>query len=442
VEGGGAGVTRVVGDVRAVASAPVAAPSPLGVDGVLDLISPGALARTSKRLLVYVHVPFCATKCHFCDWVVGYDKRELLDAGDLRSRYVDALCAQIEAYAPRFAGLGYTVTNVYWGGGTPTRLSPEQLRRVRETLQRSFDLSQVGEHTAECSPETVTEAHLEELLAGGLNRISVGVQSFDDEVLLRMGRAHDARAAVQALELFERVGLENHNIDLITGFPDQSADSVLASVRQTVDLGVPHVSLYMFREFAQALVAVRQVASGKRTRVSREERAVVYRSAKAMLEAAGYKEYVVGYFAREPRFRFDGESYYFGMAGDFVGFGAGASSALGRCAIRSGEASRYGAANVRSFLERPLDLLAAPLALMPDSFYIDVAFKAFAMPEGLQFDRWRDHFGFTFPSFRAARPGIARWFREQEVGGARFVESEDAIALTPDTWVETMLWRR
>src|SRR6266516_6018496 len=103
--------------------------------------------------LVYLHAPFCSSKCHFCDWVVGYDKTDLIDAGDLRQRYVQAICTQLRSYGPRLSELGYAVTNIYWGGGTPTRLTPEQLTQVRGALGEVFDLSSVSEHTAECSPE-------------------------------------------------------------------------------------------------------------------------------------------------------------------------------------------------------------------------------------------------------------------------------------------------
>lgn len=413
----------------------------VGIETVMNLVTPGARARRSKRLLIYLHVPFCASKCHFCDWVVGYDKKQLLDGGDLRQRYVDALCTEIRAYGPRLTALGYVPTNVYWGGGTPTRLTPGQLHEVSTALEESMDLSSVIEHTAECSPDTVTPEHLEMLIGRGLNRISVGVQSFDDAILRRMGRTHDARSALAAIDLFERSGLHNYNIDLITGFPRQPAEAVLDSVRQAIDLGVPHVSLYMFREFAEELVAVKQMHSARRA-TSREERAAVYLAAKDLLEAAGYDEYMVGYYAREPEHRFDGESYYFGMAGDFVGFGAGASSTLGRCALRSGEPSRYGSAQVGRFVESPLDMLAGPLAFLGDELYLNVYFKAFAMPEGLRFDRWLDQFGVSFSEFRESRPAIRRWFEEQELAGARFVETEDAIALSPETLVGTMMWRR
>jgi oxygen-independent coproporphyrinogen-3 oxidase len=366
----------------------------------------------------------------------------LLDARQLRDSYVSALTEQIRAYGPALAEFGYDVTNVYWGGGTPTRLSPEQIGMVNDALRSVIDLSHVQEYTAECSPETVTMAHLDTWLSSGLNRVSVGVQSFDDTVLRRMGRPHNAQVALECIELFRRVGIENFNIDLIVGFPDQHQGTVIESVKKAIDLGVPHISLYMFREFSTDLVAVRQVRAGWRGQVSREERAAVYRSAKERMEKAGYQEYMVGYFAREPRFEFDGEKYYFGMEGDYFGLGAGASSTIGRCGLRSGEASRYGSAQVRAFLERPSDMLCSPLAALPDEVYMQTYLKAFATREGLRFGKWLDQFGFSFTTFRSARPGIQCWFADMERNGARFVETPEGIALSEDTWLDTMMWRR
>src|SRR5207245_1902543 len=122
--------------------------------------------------------------------------------------------------------------------------------RIHGALAEAFDLSTVTEHTAECSPETVTRAHLDALMERGLNRASVGVQSFADPILRRMGRAHDAGQAERAIALFKDAGLKNFNIDLIAGFPDQTPEELLSSIQTAIDLGVPHVSLYMFREVA------------------------------------------------------------------------------------------------------------------------------------------------------------------------------------------------
>ncbi len=406
------------------------------------LVEPGAKARINKSLLVYIHVPFCSSKCHFCDWVVGYNKADLVNTGELRARYVDALCRQISAYAPALEEMGYQVTNIYWGGGTPTRLTPAQMAHIYDTLAQIIDLSKVVEHTAECSPETVTPEHLQTLVERGLNRVSAGAQSFDLAILRRMGRAHSTDHINKAIQRFKEAGIKNFNLDLITGFPGQSAGSSLDSIARTVDAGVPHVSLYMFREFADELISVKQVEAGHATQRSRSERSASYWEAKALLEKSNYQEYVVGYFAKAPEFRFDSEDYYFSLRGDYFGFGAGAGSVLGRCVLKSGEAKRYGDSHVRDFIDDPCSMMAGPAAHMPDVLYTDGYFKAFATPEGVRFDRWFDQFGFDFRTFRDHRPSIHKWFEEQEQYGAVFEETSKGIALSAETWINTMIWRR
>jgi oxygen-independent coproporphyrinogen-3 oxidase len=334
------------------------------------------------------------------------------------------------------------VTNLYWGGGTPTRLTPEQITRVHQTLSRVVDLSHVVEHTAECSPETVTADHLEAFTRAGLNRISVGAQSFDPQILRRMGRAHSTEQISEAMRLFRNAGIKNFNLDLITGFPEQSADSSIDSIQRAIDEQVPHLSLYMFREFAEELVSVRQVTRGHREQRSREERAAGYYAAKQALEAAGYDEYVVGYFAKRPEFRFDGEDYYFALRGDSFGFGAGGNSLIGRCFLKTGNPSRYGDAQIRSFIADPLAMHAFPLAVLPPSFYTIGTFKAFATRDGLRFDRFEDQFGMDFHALRDRMPKLREWFSEREREGAVFVETADHIALSRETWVSTMMFRQ
>jgi oxygen-independent coproporphyrinogen-3 oxidase len=418
----------------------MAEPAPSTLHAVMQLVTPGARARKRKDLLVYLHVPFCSSKCHFCDWVVGYRTKDLIDTGDLRNRYVDALCQQIEGYGPRLADLGYRVTNLYWGGGTPSRLEPAQLERIHGALARGFDLSNVREHTAECSPETITPEHLEVLQRCGLNRISVGVQSFDDAILRKMGRSHDAAGAEQTVQLFQRHGIHNFNIDLIVGFAGQDSASSQASVQRAIELGVPHISLYLFREFSTELVAIRR--SGAHDRVARAHHAEDYLRAKATLEAAGYDEYIVGYFARGEPHHFSGEDHYFALRGDYIGFGAGASSTIGRCALKTGAPARYGDSHVRAYIEAPTMMIAAPLEVMPDDIYVSSYFKAFATREGVRFDRWADQFGFDFERFVALRPALQAWLAQEAAAGAQFIRTDRGVCLSPETWVSTMMWRR
>src|SRR5882672_5737328 len=126
----------------------------LGPEGFSARI--GADPAGPRDLMLYLHIPFCSSKCHFCDFVADLEVPDLLSGAQIRGRYVDALCRQISGYAPRVAELGYRVRLVYWGGGTPSRLTPDELGRITDTLAASFDLGGVLEHSFESSPETLS----------------------------------------------------------------------------------------------------------------------------------------------------------------------------------------------------------------------------------------------------------------------------------------------
>jgi oxygen-independent coproporphyrinogen-3 oxidase len=398
--------------------------------------------RQTKDLLLYIHVPFCTSKCHFCDWVVGYDKADLVDRGELRAQYVEALKIQIRGYAPLLNRMGLRITNLYWGGGTPTRLTPRQMASIFDCLAESVDLTHLAEHTVECSPETVTAEHLDVLRARNLNRASAGAQSFDPAILRKMGRAHSADQIWNAVALFRAAGLNNFNLDLIIGFPSQDRESALASVQAAIDAGVPHLSLYMFREFSEVLISVKQVAAGIIEQSSREERARSYWAAKTLLESHGYEEYIVGYFARSETYYFDCEDFYFSYRGDYFGFGAGATSALGQFGLRSGEGGRYGNSHVRSFIDDPLSMMAVPATHMPDTVCTEGLFKAFTTLEGIDYRRWNDLVGQDFHTFLDSRPGVQKWFEELNSAGACFITDDRGIRLSEETRVSSMMWRR
>src|SRR5262249_44798853 len=160
------------------------------------------------------------------------------------------------------------------------------------------------------------------------------VQSFDERILRRMGRAHDARQAESTVKLFHSYPLRSFNVDLITGFPGQTEETVMASADKALELKIPHITLYMFREFAEDLVSVDQLKRGHREQTDRAMRARTYDRVKEAFAAAGYTEYITGYFAKDALHLFDSEDYYFSLRGDHIGFGAGASSILGGCFLK------------------------------------------------------------------------------------------------------------
>lgn len=186
---------------------------------------------------LYLHIPFCKSKCVYC----VFDSEAISADDEAIERYVDELILQIRA-ASRAELLG-SLETVYIGGGTPTHIGNKQLSRLLYGLSLSMHLTPEVECTLEVNPESLTEAMVKDLFALGVTRLSIGVQSFDEEVLKILGRAHDAAQAKHAIELAQ-VRFANISVDLMCGLPGQTIESFIQSLETAVDLGVTHISIY------------------------------------------------------------------------------------------------------------------------------------------------------------------------------------------------------
>ena len=198
----------------------------------------------NKDLLIYIHIPFCNSKCSFCDWVSAIPVAE----SEKRAKHAQRICASTlptnSVFGPRLMEMGYTPKLIYWGGGTPSKLEAGETAEVIAALRDSFDLSHVEEHTVEISPESITAQKLETMRSLGVNRISMGVQSFDDAELRKGARAHSAAQAEAAARLIKEAGFTNFNLDLIVAFPDQTLDVLEQSVRKAIELEPTHLTIY------------------------------------------------------------------------------------------------------------------------------------------------------------------------------------------------------
>ena len=204
---------------------------------MIDLPGGEVLEGQQPYEALYIHIPFCKSKCAYCDFA-----SEAISADDPRiEAYIDELILSIRA-ASRADLLGDLKT-VYIGGGTPTHIGNKQLSRLLYALSLSMHLTPEVECTLEVNPESLTEAMVKDLFALGVTRLSFGVQSFDDAVLATLGRAHDAEQARKAIERAQ-LRFENFSLDLMCGIPGQSIDSFRSSVEEALSLGVAHVSIY------------------------------------------------------------------------------------------------------------------------------------------------------------------------------------------------------
>ncbi|MBS1869504.1 MAG: coproporphyrinogen III oxidase [Actinobacteria bacterium] len=296
---------------------------PAPADGALPA---GALAGLGTRSFgVYVHVPFCATRCGYCDFNT-YTAAELASA-DGRGGYVAAALAEL-ALARRVLGEGAPpVDTVFFGGGTPTLLAPAQLTAILRAIEETFGLAAGAEVTTEANPESVDAASLAALRAAGFTRVSLGMQSAAPHVLATLERTHTPGRAAQAASEARAAGFAHVSLDLIYGTPGESDDDWRASLDAALAAAPDHLSAYaLIVEPGTRLAA--QVKRGALAAPDDDAIADRYELADAALAAAGYGWYEVSNWARSPR---DACRHNLGYwrGGDWWGIGPGAHSHVG-----------------------------------------------------------------------------------------------------------------
>ena len=257
---------------------------------------------------LYVHVPFCRSICFYCDFVRSGYNEEMAD------RYLDELERELDAI-----GQDHFET-AYIGGGTPTALSLSQLERLLKAVEKK---NIKGEFTIEINPESFSLDKARLLAAHGVNRASIGVQSLDEELLVKIGRKHRNEDVVNTLNWLRKCGIENQSVDLMYGFNLQKTAEVHQDVLKAIDLGVKHISIY-------ELEVHENTVFGKRNylQADDEERYLMYRDIIDTLNSAGYRQYELSNFAIEGYQSEHNKTYW--HYDDYYGAGPGASGKIGR----------------------------------------------------------------------------------------------------------------
>ena len=265
---------------------------------------------------VYAHFPFCSVRCTYCDFptVAGRD--------DKIETYLGALIREIDTSQPEAAG---AVDTIFLGGGTPSRMSGEQVTRVLAALMRRFDVAPDVEITLEGNPESLTAEALAAFREAGVTRISVGVQSLDDAVLARVGRAHDAAAAGVAVGLARAAGFADVSLDLIAGLPGEALDRWPETLHRAVALSPDHVSVYLLESDKDTPLG-RSVRSGRTVVAGDDAMAALYERTVAVLEGAGFPLYEISNFASEAHRSRHNLKYW--TDAPYAGFGLGAAAYL------------------------------------------------------------------------------------------------------------------
>lgn len=275
-------------------------------------------------LSLYVHLPWCVQKCPYCDFN-SHALRGTLPERD----YVDALLADLELEAAAVADR--PVETLFLGGGTPSLFSPRAIGRLLEGVRARLRLAADAEITLEANPGTIEHGRFAEYAAAGVNRVSLGVQSFDDAALARIGRIHDATQARRAAEELQAAGLHNFNIDLMFGLPGQAPEAALRDIETALTLDPAHLSHYELTLEPNTLFAARPpVLPDEEVRWRMQERC------QARLAAAGFRQYEVSAWARPGRECRHNLNYW--RYGDYLGIGAGAHGKLSRA---DGRIRRY-----------------------------------------------------------------------------------------------------
>lgn len=272
-------------------------------------------ARTSS---VYVHAPFCVRRCFYCDFAVQVRKQ-----GDLAG-WLAALRREVRGLEEEgLLTLADRIDTLYVGGGTPSLLGPEAMSGLAEVLGRPRLGGEALEWTAEANPESLTPDVAAGWRAAGVNRLSLGIQSFDPEALRWMGRLHGPEGAERAVDVAREAGLTNLSVDLIFGLPDHIDRSWTVDLERVLALDVPHVSLYGLTVEAATPLG-RAVREGRERPVDEERYREEFLEAAETLKGAGYEHYEVSNFARPGHASRHNRAYWTGAS--YLGLGNGAHS--------------------------------------------------------------------------------------------------------------------
>jgi oxygen-independent coproporphyrinogen III oxidase len=342
---------------------------------------------TASALGVYVSVPFCRAKCSFCNFASGVSSPHAIEA------YVTKLCHEIAAAsitaAELQADLPHTVDTVYFGGGTPSLLEPEQLRRIFTALRQTFHITPGAEITLEAAPGQIADALLAEALDQGVNRISLGVQSFVDRESAAVGRSHTERDCIHEILRLQAASVADVGADLIAGLPYQTPASWQHSLEVATSIGLTHLSVYMLEIDEDSRLGREVMAGGHRFHAhgvpADEASAEFYEIACTWLPQHGFPQYEISNFASSPHQSRHNRKYW--QRDPYIGFGLDAHSML----LRSSGAVRF--ANPEELAHYGVGSIPlAPINVFQREAFEETIFLGLRMNEGLSASKLHTQF--------------------------------------------------
>ncbi len=274
-----------------------------------------------NELQLYIHIPFCIKKCAYCDFLSGPQNQDTID------NYVEALVGEVLWYKGNEVAQR-KITTVFLGGGTPSVLTPMHIRRIFEALREVFVIDGGVEITIEANPGTITEEKLEAYKQVGINRISFGLQSANNDELRMLGRIHTFEAFLESYQMARAHGFDNINVDLISAIPGQTVQSWESSLQKVIELQPEHISAYslIIEEGTPFAEVYGEGKAGERELPSEEEERTIYHRTEEILGQAGYHRYEISNYARGGRECKHNLGYW--ERKNYLGLGLGSASLM------------------------------------------------------------------------------------------------------------------
>lgn len=282
--------------------------------------------RRIKKMVIYIHIPFCIQKCHYCDFLSAP-----CDAG-IRERYVECLIREIEYYGEWYGmrGRNIPVTSIFFGGGTPSILESNQIQSIMDKLKTTYSIEENAEITMECNPGTVTEEKLSGYRVAGINRLSIGLQSANNAELKSIGRIHTYEQFLNSYDMARKCGFKNINVDLMSALPGQTLESYRNTIEKVLDVKPEHISAYslILEEGTPLYERIEQLEEQKMPTGLPDEdtEREMYYMTERMLKDAGYERYEISNYARTGYECKHNTAYW--RRDDYLGMGIGAASCI------------------------------------------------------------------------------------------------------------------
>ncbi|MBA1188329.1 radical SAM family heme chaperone HemW [Pseudomonas entomophila] len=360
---------------------------------------------TLPPLALYIHIPWCVRKCPYCDFNSHTAGPELPEQA-----YVDALLADLEQDLP--AAQGRPLTSIFFGGGTPSLFSAEALGRLLRGIEARIAFSPDIEITLEANPGTFEQDKFKAYRQLGINRLSIGVQSFQQAKLQALGRIHDGGEAVRAAGMAQAAGFDNFNLDLMHGLPGQSLEEALGDLRQAIDLGATHLSWY------QLTLEPNTVFWNQPPALPEDDILWdIQEAGQALLAEQGFAQYEVSAYARPGRAARHNLNYW--SFGDFIGIGAGAH---GKLSYLDGRILRTWKTRLpKDYLNPAKPFQAGEKRLPLDELPFEFLMNALRLTDGVDAQLFTERTGVPLAQLDSAR-------REAEQKGLLRVEPQRLVA--------------